>query len=294
MEKIRVSQETLYRYMLDHGIIISRLAELIDRAPEVVLSCFKHHKDSRGKPRSFNARNIEAINKALPILADNIRSCLLAFGSEQMFTNKRGITYDPALVEPIKKLGKYINITELVWRLFGWSKGKKSSVLTEPSSKVYGHIGIKHAEAINNEILSIAGVLCNYELISDDATDETGNNTCVNHTDENATVGSESYNNNDKPVYAWDDTSLSLKKRAELFRKEYPDGILLFKMNDTYTSEGDDAVFIHSIENGVCLHADAMTGMTIANMDEEILNRFLSYIIKKGRRVGITEMCKKD
>ena len=60
--KIQVTQDTLYEYLLAHDVKLSRLAELIGKSREVVFSCFKHHKDPRGKPRRFSAENIEAIN----------------------------------------------------------------------------------------------------------------------------------------------------------------------------------------------------------------------------------------
>lgn len=167
MGKVEVSQDTLYQYMLTHGIILSRLAELIGKSPEVVRSCFKHHKDGRGKPRYFSHANIVAINKALPVIADELRARLLTFGSDQTYTNQRGATYDPALIGPIKEIGKYLNITALVERLLGWSKGKKSAVLVQTSGKAYGCVSEPDVVAINNELLAVAGVLSSYEVVAD-------------------------------------------------------------------------------------------------------------------------------
>lgn len=165
MEKVQVSQDTLYEYMLAHDVKIVRLAEMMGKDPDTVSSCFKHRKDVHGEPRSFNASNIKKINELLPLLASELRSCLLSFGSPQTFTNKHGRTYDPGLVEPIKALGRYLNITGLVFRVFGWNKYKKGSVLANKASVVYGNISQADAIAINNEILSIAGVLDSYEVV---------------------------------------------------------------------------------------------------------------------------------
>lgn len=165
MDKIKVSQDTLYEYMLAHDIKLSRLAELIGRAPEVVMSCFKHHKDWHGRPRKFNAEHIALINEALPVIAGELQARLLTFGSAQAYTNKWGNTYDPALIDQLNDLGKYLNITALVMRLLGWTKGKKSAVFCQPSSKAYGTISEADMIAINNEILSIIGVLTSYEVI---------------------------------------------------------------------------------------------------------------------------------
>ncbi len=167
MGKVEVSQDTLYQYMLTHGIILSRLAELIGKSPEMVMSCFKHHKDGRGKSRYFSHANIVAINKALPMIADELRARLLTFGSKQTYTNQRGATYDPALVGPIKEIGKYLNITALVKRLLGWSKGKKSAVLVQASGKAYGCVSEADVVAINYELLAVAGVLSSYEVVAD-------------------------------------------------------------------------------------------------------------------------------
>lgn len=167
MEKIQVTQDTLYEYIRAHGIKMVRLAELIGKSGEVVTSCFKHHKDDRGNPRYFTEKNIEAINMALPVIASELRGCLLTFGSEQTYTNQRGVTYDPALVDKIKEVGKFLNITALVERVLGWSKGKKSAVFVQKSSKGYGCVSEANMIAINNEILSVAGVLSSYEVVGD-------------------------------------------------------------------------------------------------------------------------------
>lgn len=95
--KIQVSQETLYQYILAHDLKMIRLAELIGKSPELVISCFKHHNDKYGNPRSFTRENISAINQALPVIASELQTRLLTFGSDKTYTNRRGATYDPAL-----------------------------------------------------------------------------------------------------------------------------------------------------------------------------------------------------
>ena len=164
MDKIKVTQDTLYEYIQAHDVKLSRLAELMDRVPEVVISCFNHNKNQHGNPRSFNAEHADLINQALPRLAHELRKCVLKFGSPQVHTSKKGHTYDPALVEPIKDLGVYLNITAMLQRVLGWSAAKKSSILSRPTGKLYGNISNVDAVAINTEILSIAAVLDSYEL----------------------------------------------------------------------------------------------------------------------------------
>jgi hypothetical protein len=172
MEKVKISQDTLYEFMLNHNVKMTRLAELIGKSDDVVTSCFKHHKDGRGKPRYFSAANVNAINKALPVIADELRKRLQTFGSEQKYTNSWGATYDPALIAQFVELGKYMNITGLVGRILGWTKGKKNAVLCQPSSKAYGNISEADVIAINNEILAVAGVLSSYELVSESSSSD--------------------------------------------------------------------------------------------------------------------------
>ncbi len=167
MEKIKVTQDELYQYLLAHGIKMTPLAALIDRAPEVVMSCFKHHNDRHGRPRSFNAGHVALINEALPKIANDLRDMLITFGSDQTYRNQRGSEYDPACVDQIKRLGKYLVITDLMTRVLGWSKGKKSAVLEQTSHRAYGTVSRSDVVAINNELLSVAGVLDNNELVID-------------------------------------------------------------------------------------------------------------------------------
>jgi len=163
--KIRVSQDTLYEYILAHDIKMSRLAELVGKSSDVVFSCFKHCKDARGKPRYFTAENIASINQALPVMAGELQQCLLIFGSRQTYKNRWGNVYDPALILQMKKLGRYLNITGLTGRVLGWKKTKKSAVLSQTTSISYGCISEADTIAINNEILSIVGVLSSYEVV---------------------------------------------------------------------------------------------------------------------------------
>ena len=171
MEKVKVSQDTLYQFMLAHDVKMTRLAQLIGKSDDVVTSCFKHHKDVHGNPRRFNREHIKAINEALPQLAQELQARLLTFGSEQTFTNTHGRTYDPALIEAINNLGTYLNVTGMMTRLLGWTKGKKSAVFCQPSSKAYGNISEQDMITINNEVLAVAGVLSNYEVVADDSDD---------------------------------------------------------------------------------------------------------------------------
>ena len=167
MTKAKITQDTLYEYMLAHNMIFTRLGELIGRDVYVVTSRLVHHKNRHGNRLSLNSEHIELINKALPVLADKLYSCVLTFGSSQVYTSKHYHTYDPALVDPLKEIGKYINITKTLKRVLGWSVWKSYAILSQPCGPLYGHITRQDAERINIEILAIAGVLSNCELVMD-------------------------------------------------------------------------------------------------------------------------------
>lgn len=165
MEKLKVNSDTLYKYLLEHGIKMVRIAELTGLSEASINVCFKHTKGSNGIPRTFTPKAIVKLNKALDQIAEELRKSLLKFGSDDVFTNQRGNTYDPALIEPVKQIGEYMNLTALVERVLGWSKMKKESILVTPTSKAYGNISSSDVDMINNELLSVAGVLSSYEVV---------------------------------------------------------------------------------------------------------------------------------
>ena len=166
--KIKVSQDTLYHYLLAHDVKMLRLSEMIGTDGDTVTSCFRRRKDRNGVPRRFSAENIRRLNEALPLLANELRQRVLVFGSGQTFTNKNGRMYDPGLIEPMRVLGRYLNITGIVTRVCGWSKAKKASVFGRRTTTLYGNISESDVIAINTEVLSVAAVLDSYELVADD------------------------------------------------------------------------------------------------------------------------------
>jgi len=167
-QKEQVSQDDLYEFLKEHDVKISRLAEMIGmKKPEPLMSCFKHHNDWHGRPRKLNADHIAALNEALPRLSEELLNCRLKFDPERAETNTWGSTYDKGLVEPIKRIGNYLNITKMLERVAGWHNGKKCAVLSRPNGKMYGCVTKDDTVAINKELLSIAGVLERYELVED-------------------------------------------------------------------------------------------------------------------------------
>ena len=173
MDKIKVTQDELYQYLQIHGVKLLRLSEMMGTGDNMVSQCFKHSKDRHGVPRHFTARSIALINRSMPQLAGELRTCLLHYGSEFTYTNKHGREYDPGQIELIKHLGRYLNITVVTRNVLGWNLYKRKQVLSNTRAANYGNISKEDVIRINTEILSIAAVLDSYELVIDD--DKTDN-----------------------------------------------------------------------------------------------------------------------
>ena len=169
---MEVTQDTLYNYLQSHDVKMIRLSEMIGCSDDTLTACFQHRKDRHGQPRRFSDDFVVKINEALPRLSSELRSCILTFGTPYTRTNKHGRTYDPGQLEPIRNLGRYLNITGLTARVLGWSKCKKSLVLVNTSSAAYGNISEADIIAINEEILSISAVLSDYKVIQNKANEK--------------------------------------------------------------------------------------------------------------------------
>ncbi|MBQ7180079.1 MAG: hypothetical protein IJR87_02160, partial [Bacteroidaceae bacterium] len=248
-QKVQISQDTLYQYITEHGIKLVRLAELTGLSEASINSCFKHQIINKGTPRSFTAKAVVKLNAALEQIADNLRGSILTFGSDQTYTNQRGKTYDPELVEPLKQIGELLNLTALVGRVLGWSKDKKENVLVTKSSKVYGNISEDDVNRINAELLSIAGVLSSYEVVPDEGSSETINtdkqdDKPVKTNNKGTRTRNGMEGSSELPKNEWDDTSLPLQERSRLLRERWSNGMLLFRVNGGYTAEGDDANYV--------------------------------------------------
>lgn len=295
LQKVQVNSDVLYKYLTDHGVKLVRLAELMGISDGSLTSCFKHQIINKGVPRTFTDKNIIRLNDALEQVAEQLRGCVLTFGSDQVFTNQRGKTYDPALVEPMKLIGKWLNLTALVERVLGWNKDKKEKTLVTPSSKIYGTITKDDVDRINAELLSVAGVLGNYEVVSD----EHGVTNCAAGINQFA----EPQNNNKSFAQRksvsfaaehnpWDDTSLSLQERTRLVRERFQNGVLLFRVNGGYTVEGEDALHVQELNSSIYPYTDQTTGLTTVYMDEDTIKKVLPLLLLENRNVFFTNMYK--
>ena len=288
MEKVKVSQDVLYQFLMEHGIKLVRLAELTGLSEASINSCFKHQLINNGTPRVFTRQALLKMTEALEQIANALRGSVLKFGSDQVYTNQRGATYDPALVEPLKKIGCYMNLTALVERVLGWNQKKKENVLVTRSSKAYGTISEADATAINNELLAVAGVLSSYEVVGD--VSGNGSTQAAESKEDNKGKRTRMEQSFESKAYPWDDTSLTLQERTRLVRERWPNGILFFRVNGGYTLEGDDARFAESIDGRIYSYTDAASGQITAYMDEEVLQSVLPKMISQYKCIAFTDM----
>ena len=169
-EKVKVSQDVLYQYLQEHGVIVSMLQKKMGVSKGLVDACFRHDLNRHGKPMKFSANALALLNAAVAEVADELRGCLLHFGSPQAFTNQRGTTYDPALVEGFRRIGEYVKLRGLTARVLGWNKAKSEGTLSVKSAPMYGRISQADADRVNAELLAMAGVLGSYEVVADEGT----------------------------------------------------------------------------------------------------------------------------
>ena len=300
MEKIKVSQDFLYDYLTEHNFTISSLGDLMGVSDSVVRACFLHTPNRHGKPQKFSASNIQRLNEALEQVANELRGCLLTFGSNQTYTNLHGSTYDPALVEQIKNgMNKYFKLRGLLNRILGWNVTKCRTTLSIIKSPVYGNITRDDADRINAELLAVAGVLSSYEVVPDESHTPTipkGESTCETADSKQHEKGLRKRMEQffESPSYPWDDTSLHLQERNRLFREQYAQGLLLFRVNGGYTAEGDDARLVSEIDSSIHPYTDTTSGMTTAYMDSEQMSNILPRLIAQDRHVMFTDMYDKQ
>ena len=164
-EKVQMSQDTLFDFLVAHNVKLTRIGELMGMNDANLNAYFQHFNDNHGRPRKFSAAHIQKLNEALPVLSQEISACKLTFGSPEVRTNKWGKTYDPGLVEPLKRVGRYLNLTALAEKVLGWNKRKKSSNIAAKSSKSYGNITADDAAKVNAELVAVSAVLGTAEVI---------------------------------------------------------------------------------------------------------------------------------
>ena len=293
IKKIEVTPDWLYQYLQEHNFIISLLSKRMGVSNGIVCNSFRHVLNRLGKPMKFSDANIARLNAALPKMADEIKAATISFGSNETFTNTFGHTYDPATREAVLAVGEFFKLTPFLERLLGWKKGKRDMILVSTKSPVYGQVSQDDVNRINAELLAVAGVLSNYEVVDDDNSSNSNENDDNNAKHLKASTKRKTMECRcEAPKYGWDDTSIGLPERSRLLRQQWPNGMLLFRVNGGYTVEVDDAHTVHKLMPDVQPYTNPESGITTAYMSEEQMTQVLSKIIAKGRRVMITDMYK--
>lgn len=169
MEKIRVSADTLYKYLLEHNFVISVLSEKMGVSDGIVYNSFQHVPNRLGKPMRLSHANILKMNAALEQIASELRNSILRFGSEKQFTNQQGTTYDPGLIDSVKGgIARYFKLNGLTERVLGWNRYKCNFTFSMRNSPMYGKITRDDVDRINAEIIAVAGVFETFELVADE------------------------------------------------------------------------------------------------------------------------------
>jgi hypothetical protein len=164
MDKAKVTQDFLYEYLTQHNVNLNRLNELMGIGNGTLVDCFRHQPDRHGKAKRFSAANIQKLNDALPLLADQMRRGVVTFGSAQTYTSRRGETYDPATVPQLRALQRWFKLGPFFLRVVGWTQSRTSSSLCSPTAKAFGTITADQVARINAEVLAVSGMLGGIEV----------------------------------------------------------------------------------------------------------------------------------
>ena len=171
MGNIKVSSDLLYEFIQKKGLNVLPFAKRMGVSFSIVNMCFRHDLNRHGKPLFFSTANIKRLNEAIQQIASELDDCLISFGSSQTYTIRKN-TYDPACVEPMKRLSEYFNLTKLTRDVLGWNLAKKRTTLSIVNCNRYGHITKKDVDLINTELLAIASVLKSYHVVADKPTED--------------------------------------------------------------------------------------------------------------------------
>ena len=259
-QKIKVSPDTLYQYLIEHNFTISLLSKYMGVSNGNVYNSFQHVLNRHGKPMKLSSVNLERLNAVLPQIADDLRGATLTFGSDQTFTNSWGRTYDPAARQSVLDLARFFKITPMLLRVLGWKKGKRDMILVSTNSKVYGNISRDDVDRINAELLSVAGVLSSYELTEQGEQSET-------HINKDTRTRETPPSGEGTSASPWDDHGLDLWDRYAAFHRLFPGGLIAFAVNDGFTVCEDDARLLARVDTTLKPYTDPATGHVTLYMD---------------------------
>ena len=165
-EKIQISQDDLYQFLLEHNMIITRLGELIGLGIGSMVGCFKHLL-ANGEPRYFTRQSIAKINEALPQIAYEVERRRVVFNMANNVGKQKKSVFDPGCVDQFKALGQWFKVDAMCQRVLGWKPVKSRKVLFAPSSTMYGHITPDDVRRVNEELMFVSFWLQRHEVVSD-------------------------------------------------------------------------------------------------------------------------------
>lgn len=167
MDKIKVSQDELKRFLEAHHFVRVAIAKKMGVSESIVGNCFEHVLSRHGKPLSFSKKNIELMNFALQQIAEELSASKLKCSNEEEAATKRFINDDPAIIGSLRKISEYIKLRGLTAKVLGWGTRKCESNINLKESNPRVHLKKEEIELINNEIMTVAGTLANWEVVAD-------------------------------------------------------------------------------------------------------------------------------
>ena len=169
MDKIKVSQDELKRFLEAHHFVRVAIAKKMGVSESIVGDSFNHMINRHGKPMSFTKKNIELLNTALQQIAKELSMSKLKCSDDG--STRRFINDDPAIIESLRKISEYIKLRGLTAKVLEWGTRKCESNINLKESNPRVHLKKEEIELINNEILTVAGTLANWEVVADEPND---------------------------------------------------------------------------------------------------------------------------
>ena len=165
MDKIKVSQDELKRFLDAHHFVKVALAKKMGVSESIVGDSFNHMINRHGKPMSFTKKNIELLNMALHQIAEELSASKLKCSDDG--STRRFVNDDPAIIESLRKISQYIKLRGMTYNVLEWGARKCESNINLKESNPRVHLKKEEIELINNEILTVAGTLAKWELVAD-------------------------------------------------------------------------------------------------------------------------------
>lgn len=164
--KIKITSEVLQKWLLENGVKISRLAELMDMPAYRLSHYFAKTPYIKGGNQKFTPAMAERVNAAMRLMSKEISELCITYSLDESVV-RRGRVYFPKSLDKIRALRQSFQIKPFVKKSLGWSESKWNAILVSKVNSAYGNITEEHLNAINMNLLQIAAALDNFELQPD-------------------------------------------------------------------------------------------------------------------------------